>query len=805
MTRANATKGTDEPADRWAELRDQLPREVANRLERLTRRALDRWIGQLSSWQAATVPDAVRSQAVAEWRRRYMKGRSKSAKRKKNYERLRREPSFQDIVRELAGPWWEARETALPGKPVADMGFGEVCETYRSIVSDPDTAPFESLLADVVMATAPERGLGDAAREQLMAELASVVRTEDLEGYALAKPRKRAWRAGRAHRHMPETWRSGGSFLFDDVTSEEGIADRMLEVRLAEGIVRGRHQGATIREVARDLVASHIGEAHDVSVVLSFMRALLGSDEPAEKVLTRIAKSAAGVVEASLVGRGCARELTAELMANPRYAKQYERAVELRLRVRERVPETPMDAFPLARTMRRRVVLHVGPTNSGKTHDALMALAAAESGSYLGPLRLLAYEQFVELNRLGTPCSLLTGEEAVEVAGARHVSSTVEMASYHTPVACAVIDEAQMVADAERGYRWTSAILGVPAAEVHVCCAPHAEAVVSELVRLCDDDLEVVRHERLVPLEGEKGGFELPDDVQPGDALVVFSRRSVHAVAAQVAAAGLRPSLIYGALPHDVRHEEARRFDEGETDVVVATDAIGMGMNLPIRRVVFVEQEKFDGRTTRPLLPEEVQQIAGRAGRYGRYDLGLYQSSRQGSQIRRRYREQVRPIERIPVGIPEDIALVRDAKLTDCIRQWMAMEQPEPFRRIGVERDLALIGVVEARVDESLRTDIETKRLVLALATMAFDERDRELYDVWLQMVKAELAGKEAVLDVPRAPAAGDALIDLEHRYRHCDLLYTYARTFRHGDRLPSLSDRRNEISHAIMELLAKA
>jgi ATP-dependent RNA helicase SUPV3L1/SUV3 len=385
------------------------------------------------------------------------------------------------------------------------------------------------------------------------------------------------------------------------------------------------------------------------------------------------------------------------------------------------------------------------------------------------------------------------------------VASTVEMADYHAPIDVAVIDEAQMIADADRGHNWTAAILGVPAREVHVCCAPHAERVVRQLVELCGDELEVRRHERLVPLRPDRGGFSLPAGVEPGDALVVFSRKAVHAVAAEVAAAGLRASVIYGALPHDVRHEEARRFDEGETDVVVATDAIGMGMNLPIRRIVFVEQQKYDGHDMRTLRPDEVQQIAGRAGRFGRYEEGLFTALERRRQIVRLYGADVPAIESIPVGVPEDIALVRDATLGESIRQWAALDQPEPFYRIDVQRDLRLIAEVEGMLAEDQRQDRDVKLKVLSLATMPFDEDDRTLHRTWRMMAEAELAGCMAMLPMPAEPGEDAPLATLEEEYRYCDLLYTYARTFGHEGWLAPLTDLRTRISHVIMTILAEA
>ncbi len=335
---------------------------------------------------------------------------------------------------------------------------------------------------------------------------------------------------------------------------------------------------------------------------------------------------------------------------------------------------------------------------------------------------------------------------------------------------------------------------------------PHAQGVIESLIELCEDSCEIVYHRRLVPLRCAAGGFRIPESVRPGDALIVFSRRSVHAVADELAAAGLKASMVYGALPHDVRHEEARRFDVGETDVVVATDAIGMGMNLPIRRVVFVEQEKYDGRTLRPLLAEEVQQIAGRAGRFGRYEEGFYQSTRAKGRIERLAGEAVPPIMSIPVGIPEDIALVRDASLGESLRQWMAIEQPEPFYRMDVARELSLVGESEALVDAAHLTQADVKGKILRLATLPFDERDRRLKAAWKAMATAELVGEgaSAELPIPAAPNGTQSLATLEADYAYCDLLYSYGRSFGHDESLELLCALRDQISHAIMALLAE-
>lgn len=770
----------------WNELVAALPQDEQDQFERLLRRSLKRRLKLIERLDTSVAPDHVRSQAVSAWRKRYMKGEPKAEKKRMNYARLRSEPTYLSIERKLSERYWASlpAKTLPKSRLVDDVPLDVACRAYAATRPRWGSSPLDAFLRQALEREYAESGGRAAAQERMTQRVLDVMRAKNMSDYL---------RMGSSARR----------FNLKDVTDEQGAVARVRAAHLVEGVVEATCKERSVYLSARGCIVSLVMQRPVTMALQSLVEAMLGAREPVQTALERIAKTDARHIEQYVLGDEFAARAAKALLQNPRYGTQYWQAVELRLRVRENVPQTPMEAYPLARTMTRRFTLHVGPTNSGKTHDALQALAAASSGAYLGPLRLLAYEKFEELNRMGCVCSLLTGEESTELPGARHVSSTVEMANFYDPIDVAVIDEAQMIADDSRGHHWTAAILGIPAREVHVCCAPHAEHVVRDLVGLCEDELVVERHERLVPLLPDKGGFRMPDSVVAGDALVVFSRRSVHAVAAQVSAAGFRPSVIYGALPHDVRHEEARRFDAGETDVVVATDAIGMGMNLPIRRVVFVEQDKFDGRSTRMLRPEEVQQIAGRAGRFGRYDVGYYQSARLRRDIIRRYEARVQSIESIPVGIPEDIALVRDATLTDCILQWMAIEQPHPFRRIDVSRDLKLIGVVESRLAEERRVNIDDKLKVLSLATMAFDERERDLYRMWLEMVDAELAGEELEFTVPDALASDSALSELERQYRVCDLLYTYARTFGHTRHCAQLDQRRNEISHAIMAILA--
>jgi ATP-dependent RNA helicase SUPV3L1/SUV3 len=280
------------------------------------------------------------------------------------------------------------------------------------------------------------------------------------------------------------------------------------------------------------------------------------------------------------------------------------------------------DTFQKARRAQRQVTLYVGPPNSGKTHAAFERLAQALDGAYLAPLRLLALEGRDRLAARGVPCSLLTGEENQPADGARVVSSTIEMVGTNTPIDVAVIDEAQMIFDNSRGWAWTQAIVAVPAKEVIIICSAYAVPAIENLLGLCGERCAVKHFERkqhvqLLPQPVPMATLKL------GDAVVAFSRRDVLMLRDQIAANGHPVSVIYGALPPEVRRREAERFATGQSHILVATDAIGMGLNLPIRRVLFSTMTKFDGIADRRLSESEVHQIAGRAGRYGIHEEGF--------------------------------------------------------------------------------------------------------------------------------------------------------------------------------------
>ncbi|MDF1875255.1 helicase [Sulfurimonas sp. SAG-AH-194-I05] len=277
--------------------------------------------------------------------------------------------------------------------------------------------------------------------------------------------------------------------------------------------------------------------------------------------------------------------------------------------------------FPMAREMRRKLILHIGPTNSGKTYQAMQKLRGADTGYYLAPLRLLALEGYEGLKEQGIDASLITGEEQIVNEEATHISSTIEMLNFDVDVDVCVIDEVQMIDDRDRGWAWANAIIGTPAKEIIMTGSSNVKDAIIALAEYLGEELEIREFERKNPLRLLETVTEIAD-VHAGTAIVAFSRKDVLRLK-QNFSSSFAVSVVYGNLSPEVRREEARKFREGESDILIATDAIAMGMNLPIKTLLFSKAEKFDGVSQRNLFPSEIHQISGRAGRYGLEEEGF--------------------------------------------------------------------------------------------------------------------------------------------------------------------------------------
>lgn len=282
--------------------------------------------------------------------------------------------------------------------------------------------------------------------------------------------------------------------------------------------------------------------------------------------------------------------------------------------------------YPIARSLKRKLEFYVGPTNSGKTYNAMKVLKEANSGLYLAPLRLLALEGYEDLKESKIEASLITGEEQHLNEEAAHICSTIEMLDFDLEVDVAVIDEVQMLEDGERGWAWVNAIIGVPAKKVIMTGSVNALEAVKKIVQYLGEDLEVIKHKRKNPLLVLEKYTSL-ENLESGTALIAFSRAEVLKLK-QKLQKKYSVSVIYGNLSPEVRRDEARRFREKQSQILIATDAISMGLNLPIKTILFTTDTKFDGISKRKISVNEIVQIAGRAGRFGLFEAGYLGATR---------------------------------------------------------------------------------------------------------------------------------------------------------------------------------
>ncbi len=468
----------------------------------------------------------------------------------------------------------------------------------------------------------------------------------------------------------------------------------------------------------------------------------------------------------------------------------------------ELVPARPELEFAEVRQMHRRLILHIGPTNSGKTFRSLERLKLARCGVYLGPLRLLALEVYEQMNKYEVPCTMRTGQECIEEADSRVVASTIEMADFDENYDIAVIDEAQMVTDPDRGHSWTKAILGIRAGEIHICMSPAAEQAIIHLIELCREDYEIERYERKTALICEDEPFVFPDDVRKGDALIVFSKKSVLDVAGRLEEQKINASVIYGSLPPEIRRRQMHLFNSGRTKVVVATDAIGMGLNLPVRRIVFLQAEKYDGVSRRPLLVSEIKQIAGRAGRFGIYDSGYVNAmGREELQyIRERYEAEEDPVSQVHLGFPQ-ILLDIEAPMDELLKIWHDVTPTEPFVKENIDEALYLYE--QAKRCKEMIDGFENKHVLYRMITCPIDIKDRFVVSLWLQYCRTYTA--DVSLEKPvfhRDRSRG--IMQYETYYKQLDLYYQFSHRMQKVIDEEWLESEREKTEMAIMRYLTK-
>ena len=260
-----------------------------------------------------------------------------------------------------------------------------------------------------------------------------------------------------------------------------------------------------------------------------------------------------------------------------------------------------------------RLTAVLGPTNTGKTYLAMERMLGHESGMIGFPLRLLArenYDRVVKIKGAGK-VALITGEEKIVPPGARYFICTVESMPLDRPVSFLAVDEVQMAADPERGHFFSDRILN--ARGMNETMLLGADTVRPVLNRLLPD-IDVVARPRFSKLSyvGPKKATRLP----PRSAVVGFSANEVYAIAELIRRHRGGTAIVMGALSPRTRNAQVEMFQSGEVDYLVATDAIGMGLNMDVNHVWFASLRKYDGRMSRQLRAVELAQIAGRAGRH---------------------------------------------------------------------------------------------------------------------------------------------------------------------------------------------
>ncbi len=263
----------------------------------------------------------------------------------------------------------------------------------------------------------------------------------------------------------------------------------------------------------------------------------------------------------------------------------------------------------------RTVTAVLGPTNTGKTHLAVERMCGHSSGAIGFPLRLLAREVYDRVVRLKgeSQVALITGEEKIRPPDARYFLCTAESMPTDRDFAFLALDEAQLGADAERGHVFTDRLLRARGREETMILGSEA---LRPVLRALVPEAEIVGRPRFSTLSyaGAKKISRLPRR----SAIVAFSAEEVYATAEMLRRLRGGAAVVMGALSPRTRNAQVAMFQAGEVDYLVATDAIGMGLNMDVAHVAFASLHKFDGHRQRRLTVAEMAQIAGRAGRHQR-------------------------------------------------------------------------------------------------------------------------------------------------------------------------------------------
>ena len=262
---------------------------------------------------------------------------------------------------------------------------------------------------------------------------------------------------------------------------------------------------------------------------------------------------------------------------------------------------------------KNKITAVLGPTNTGKTHLAIETMLSFDSGMIGFPLRLLAREVYdkvinkTSLNKV----ALITGEEKIIPPNARYFLCTVESMPIDKYLDFVAVDEIQMCADHERGHIFTDRLLNIRGSKLTMLMGSNT---IKDIISKLDDDIEFINRNRLSKLTYT--GHKKISRINRKTAIIAFSAEEVYAIAELVRRQKGGAAIVMGSLSPKTRNAQVELYQSGDVDFLIATDAIGMGINMDLDHIYFSNLKKFDGKKLRKLNLSEIGQIAGRAGRY---------------------------------------------------------------------------------------------------------------------------------------------------------------------------------------------
>ena len=262
---------------------------------------------------------------------------------------------------------------------------------------------------------------------------------------------------------------------------------------------------------------------------------------------------------------------------------------------------------------KNKITAVLGPTNTGKTHLAIETMLSFDSGMIGFPLRLLArevYDKVIKKTSLDK-VALITGEEKIIPPNARYFLCTVESMPIDKYLDFVAVDEIQMCADHERGHIFTDRLLNIRGSKLTMLMGSNT---IKDVISKLDDDIEFINRNRLSKLTYT--GHKKISRINRKTAIIAFSAEEVYAIAELVRRQKGGAAIVMGSLSPKTRNAQVELYQSGDVDFLIATDAIGMGINMDLDHVYFSNLKKFDGKKLRKLNLSEIGQIAGRAGRY---------------------------------------------------------------------------------------------------------------------------------------------------------------------------------------------